>query len=229
VKAAPIRPFWQYYGGKWRAVSRGLYPPPAHDVVIEPFAGAAGYGCHHPDRSVVLVEREPRVAAVWRWLIGATSSDVLALPPIIDRDVREYALPDAPTWLLGFWCGSALASPRQSPSKWRRQGGCKAWSPRIRARMAVDVLRIKRWLVIEGDYVVSPDVFAALGSWCCRRRGQVIVCEAAGADWLPFRPVGRMQAANTRGRGKTEEAVWLRETGSGPAPAQIELFAPAAA
>ena len=49
-----LRPFWAYYGGKWRAAPR--YPRPMHDTIIEPFAGAAGYSLRYPDRNVVLVE-----------------------------------------------------------------------------------------------------------------------------------------------------------------------------
>lgn len=31
-----LRPFWSYYGGKWRIAER--YPRPAFDRIIEPFA-----------------------------------------------------------------------------------------------------------------------------------------------------------------------------------------------
>jgi len=43
-----LRPFWRYYGGKWRAAPR--YPAPRHDLIIEPFAGAAGYAMRYPDQ-----------------------------------------------------------------------------------------------------------------------------------------------------------------------------------
>jgi len=33
-----LKPFWQYYGGKWRAAPH--YPKPRHDTIVEPFAGA---------------------------------------------------------------------------------------------------------------------------------------------------------------------------------------------
>ena len=35
---APLRPFFGFYGGKWRDSPRH-YPPPAHTRIIEPFAG----------------------------------------------------------------------------------------------------------------------------------------------------------------------------------------------
>jgi hypothetical protein len=37
-----LRPFWRYYGGKWRAAPR--YPAPRYDTIIEPFAGRSRRG-----------------------------------------------------------------------------------------------------------------------------------------------------------------------------------------
>ena len=79
--------------------------------------------------------------------------------------------------------------------------------------VARGIPRIRHWTLIEGDYHDSPDVratwfidppyqemgkhypngskdldFEELGRWCQAQRGQVIVCENEGADWLPFRP-----------------------------------------
>lgn len=242
-----IRPFWRYYGGKWRAVEWGHYGEPRHNVIVEPFAGSAGYAMHYPDRDVVLVERNPKVAAVWRWLIGASPSDVLALPPTIDRDVTEYDLPDGPRWLLGFWCNSAAAAPMRTPSAWMRsdKGAAFGWRPALRGRIARDVLRIKHWTLIEGDYTQAPDVtaswfvdppyigkagshypcgsqaidYAALGAWCRTRRGQVVVCEGEGASWLPFGGAFTLKAASVAGKTTCREVVWM----NGPA-AQTVLF-----
>ena len=241
-----IRPFWRYYGGKWRAVSQGRYPEPRHGVIVEPFAGAAGFAMHYPDRDVVLVERNPKVAAVWRWLIAATPGDVLALPPVIDRDVHDFGLPDGAMWMLGFWCNTATASPCRTPSKRFRDGprAHTGWSPTTRARIAADVIRIKHWTLIEGDYTEAPDVesswfidppyqgkagshypfgskrmdYPALGAWCMSRRGQVIVCEGAGADWMPWTGGFRNKAASVAGKTHNVEVLW---TNGAPA---LDLF-----
>jgi hypothetical protein len=49
--------------------------------------------------------------------------------------------------------------------------------------------------------------FPALGRWCRERRGQVIVCEQKGADWLPFED---LKEISTTGGGKrrTMEVFW---------------------
>ena len=57
-----IRPFWKFYGGKWRAAPR--YPRPLYSTIVEPFAGAAGYSTRYYQRDIILVEKEqePRMA-----------------------------------------------------------------------------------------------------------------------------------------------------------------------
>jgi len=47
-----LRPFWRYYGGKFRAAPR--YPTPTHKTIVEPFAGAAGYSLRVDDLRVHL-------------------------------------------------------------------------------------------------------------------------------------------------------------------------------
>lgn len=53
-----LRPFFRYYGAKWRAVHAGLYPEPQHRFICEPFAGAAGYALHYPHLAVELIDRK---------------------------------------------------------------------------------------------------------------------------------------------------------------------------
>ena len=57
-----IRPFFTFYGGKYRAAPR--YPKPKHSRIIEPFAGSAGYSMRYPDLNVTLVDAAPVIAGV---------------------------------------------------------------------------------------------------------------------------------------------------------------------
>ena len=77
---AYLKPFWRYYGGKYRAAPR--YPTPRHDTIVEPFAGAAGYSLRHFERKIVLVEKYAVLAEMWRYLIGASSAEVLRIPTL---------------------------------------------------------------------------------------------------------------------------------------------------
>lgn len=73
-----MRPFFCYYGGKWRAAP--LYPQPEHGTIVEPFAGAAGYATRYPLNRVVLVEKDPILAGLWKYLTRVTARDIWALP-----------------------------------------------------------------------------------------------------------------------------------------------------
>ena len=53
--APQLRPFFGYYGGKWRDAVKH-YPAPQFDIVMEPFAGSAGYALRYAERNVVLCD-----------------------------------------------------------------------------------------------------------------------------------------------------------------------------
>jgi hypothetical protein len=96
---------------------------------------------------------------------------------------------------------------RNSP-KWRDY-----WSEDIKYRIISQLDRIRNWTIIEGSYEDAPDIeahwhidppyhnaagrlyrihqidYAALAEWCVSRKGFVQVCGAAGAKYLPFRPL----------------------------------------
>ena len=228
-----LRPFWAYYGGKWRAAPR--YPRPMHDTIIEPFAGAAGYSLRYPDRKVVLVEKNPKVAATWRYLLRVSAAEVRALPLIRnDQTVSDLDVCEEARLLIGWHLNAGSASPCLRPSAWMRSGikPTSFWGESARERIASQVDRIRHWRIIEGDYTDAPDVdatwfidppyigagkhyptqpadFGALGTWCQTRRGQVMVCENVGATWLPFQPFITIKANDSKNGGKvSHEALW---------------------
>ena len=255
-----MKPFFSYFGSKWRAAPR--YPAPACRRIVEPFAGSAGYATRYPSHDVVLVERDPTVAALWRWLIRVPAAEILALPDLrigaslvecqsVDNlDVR----PEAKT-LIGFWLNAASVQPHKRYSAWARTavtgkpktgGAMLSWGPRVRARLAEQVERIRHWTLIEGDYRQAPEGeatwfidppyeiagriyrhgskeidYQALGDWCRSRVGQVIVCENVGATWLPFRPWRCWDGIMAKRTGKkSDEALWVSPLSKG----QLELL-----
>lgn len=168
-----LRPFFCYYGGKWRAAPK--YPAPEHDTIVEPFAGAAGYATRYADRKVVLVERDPIVAGLWRYLIGASCAEIMRLPnmPLDGSSVDDLpGLCQEARWLIGFWLNGGCSSPRKHPSAWmkhsllggdtwasgRAAGASSYWGSAVRARIASQVDSIRHWQVIEGSYEDAPSV-----------------------------------------------------------------------
>ncbi len=124
---------------------------------MEPFAGAAGYACNYPDRKVVLVEKYPIVAGIWRYLIAVRAAEIRAIPEVDDVAALPAWVPQEARWLVGFWMNDAASSPRRTLSTGRRKLraiGCasQGWTPATRERVATQVERIRHWQVVEGDF-----------------------------------------------------------------------------
>jgi hypothetical protein len=236
VASTGLRPFWRYFGGKWRAAPR--YPAPRYPTIVEPFAGAAGYSLRYPDRRVVLVEKYPVIAGIWRYLIATPSAEILRIPTVDNVDDLPAWVPQEARWLVGFCLHESVTSPGR-----RISAGCLhmrglgrtsyGWCERHRERVAGQVDHIRHWRVIEGDYTTAPRTLASwfidapyqiagykyvhgsrainyahLASWCRTRSGQVIVCEADGAAWMPFRSFGETRGVSGK---RSAEAVWLSD------------------
>jgi site-specific DNA-adenine methylase len=199
-----------YFGSKVASAHR--YPAPKYPVVIEPFAGGAGYSLLHSSKCILLSDTNPDVVDAWQYLIGAGPEEIRALPLLAPgQDVRELGLPRGPTLLIA-WCTNLTAHPSWRLSSWGEKHFARSacfWGPRRREQMARVAGRVKHWSVrcasyeecrdSEATWFVDPPYqasghryphasidYAALAQWCRTRRGQVIVCETEGADWLPF-------------------------------------------
>lgn len=235
MTAPGLRPFFGYYGGKWRDALKH-FPAPVHDTIVEPFAGSAGYSLRYPDRRVILCEIDPVLVGVWSYLVAVSPQEILAIPDVPpDGTVDDLGLGQEAAWLVGFWMNRAAAGPRKSPSSWMRSGirPGSFWGERVRRTIAGQVEHIRHWQVHHGSYETCPtptdatwfidppyqlagqhyrygaaDIdYGHLGAWCRSRPGQVIVCENEGADWLPFQLVGEVKT--TRRTARSREAVWV--------------------
>ena len=160
-----LQPFWRYYGGKNRAAK--LYPAPEHDTIIEPFAGAAGYSCRYHWKKVILVDRSPIIAGVWRYLIKASAEEVLAIPDIPaggSVDDLPAWVPQEARWLAGFWCSTGTTRPSKRPSRWALKHANSAnwsgWGQRARERCARQAAKVSHWQVIQGEYQDAPSIEA---------------------------------------------------------------------
>jgi hypothetical protein len=207
-----LRPFVQYYGGKWRLAEQ--FGPPQRDHVVEPCGGVAGYSCFWEPPKVTLIDADPVVCGVWKYLKRVTSRELMRLPSDISHiDELPSRVCQEAKWLIGFWFDSNCATPRRCRSNWalipkRRRF---YWSETIKMRLASQVDHIRHWNIIEGTYEQAPNIdahwhidppymkagqhyschnvnYRALGRWCKTRSGFIQVCEADGVKWLPFKP-----------------------------------------
>lgn len=210
-----MKPFFTYYGGKYRAAPH--YPAPQYETIVEPFAGAAGYSLRHYQRKVVLLEKSPRLFGLWHYLINVKPSEILQLPLRFDTVDDLVGFPAEAKDLIGFWLNKGTAFPRKTPSAWMR-GGTRPnsyWGEVVRQRIANQVDKIRHWKVLLEGYEAIGEIaepltwfvdppyekagthytygsdridYAHLGRWCQSLKGQVLVCENDGASWLPFQP-----------------------------------------
>lgn len=233
-----LKPFFSYYGGKWRAAPH--YPAPVHRTIVEPFAGAAGYSLRHPERDVILVEKNPVIAGIWRYLIGADPAEVRATPCVDNIDDLPAWVPQGLRSVVGFSMNGGTTAPRRTLSsggRYLRDRGrvFNGWTEAWRERVASQVTHIRHWRILEADYAAAPELevtwfvdppyqgragsfypmgssgidYENLAAWCRARAGQVIVCEGSGATWLPFRDFRTIKANGANGRGgKSKEVIW---------------------
>src|SRR5690348_1211068 len=106
-----MRPFFLLYGGKWR-ISR-VYGPPRYPQVIEPFAGGAGYSVYWEPKHVTLIERDPLIAGLWKYLIKAKPGEILSIPTNVDCRGDLHHQPQEAKPLVGFWFDRARTEPAQ--------------------------------------------------------------------------------------------------------------------
>ena len=203
-------------------------PPPLFDTIIEPFAGAAGYSTRYPDRKIILLEKDPIVASLWKYLIRTPAEEILRIPLLgHDQTTDDLQVCPEARALVGFWLNKGTTSPCRTPSKWMRDGlrPNSFWGETIRERIASQVEGIRHWRCVEGSFTdiprparaatwhVDPPYqrqgtyyrcsareidFGHLGTWCRGLQGQVMVCEQEGADWLPFRPFITIKANESK-------------------------------
>lgn len=241
-----LRPFFPFYGSKWNIARH--YPAPSADLVIEPFAGSAGYATFYGCRKVCLVDADPIVAGVWRFLIKATAAEILALPdmPEVGDSVDNYTIPQEARWLIGFWLNRGSAQPKKSRTAYsaRTDRAQLNWGKRAKQRIAEQLPALSEWSISEGSYdtasseratwFIDPpygekgrfyrvqfDRFADLAHWVKQRRGMTITCEGPGAKWLPFEPLGSFKST----KGRAMELVHIGGEPSVGASATMDLFA----
>lgn len=214
-----------YYYGRKKQLAK-YYPTPAFDTIIEPFAGAAAYSLYKNNwrKKVILIEKDPKVFEIWDWLINhATVEDIKNLPELKvgDRSSEFLHIIHAAT-KMAFHFKTIKVTPVLE----------RNWEISRRV-MLEDLYKIKHWEIINGDYTEAPDVeatwfidppykgdagmgyrfgsntinYQALALWAKARRGEVIFCEGAEGDYLPFRPLVNLKGV----AGKvSKEVVYLQ-------------------
>lgn len=225
-----LKPFINYYGGKYKTSL--IYPEPKHNLIIEPFAGAAGYSLRHYKHKVKLYEKYDDLVKMWQFLIDSSEDDILSLP-IIFESLEKTNIPEGAKILIGFLLNTGTTRPCKTRSKWAKEyeHSGQFWSEKRRKRIAEQVEKIKHWEIhkIENYSEISNEkatwfidppyqkqgihyvhssssiCFNSLGEWCKNLSGQVIICEQEGANWMPWNNYKEVKSNN---KTKTSKEVW---------------------
>ena len=221
---------WGYYGSKSKIVDK--YPAPNYDTIIEPFAGTAQYALRYWDRKVILIDKYDVVCKIWKWLQKCSKKDILSIRQLKfgeNTNNFEWNCQEEKD-LVGFIITGAPTMPKKTASRWKTIARPNTQQFKLEL-IAKNLEKIRHWNIIHGDYKESPDIDATwfidppyvvggkyykygskdidyncLSGWCEQRKGQVIVCEAEGQNWLPF-----VSLVSSRGnRYQHKEVIWTR-------------------
>lgn len=155
---------WSYYGSKSKIAK--LYPAPKHDLIIEPFAGAAWYSVLHNKKNVLLNEKNDVIHQIWHWLINEADPELILRHKdfYLGQDISQLDLGNHHKDLIGFCVNRGSATPKSVVQKWSCQVKSKpnwasttAFALERVARLLPD---IKHWRVVHGDYRDLPNIEA---------------------------------------------------------------------
>jgi hypothetical protein len=225
-----------YFGSKVQSAHR--YPAPRHATIVEPFCGGAGYSLCHRTHAVELRDVNPDVVGAWRYLIETPSAEIMRLPLLAPGESVPSDLEPGARLLIGWNVGMNGARPQGNLVPCSARVPSSFWGESKRRNLAALADQIRHWRVTLGSYEEAPDIeatwfvdgpyfgrvgahyphgseainFRHLAEWCRSRRGQVIVCEGVGAEWLPFEAHHVHASAPTHdrpGRRRSTEVLWL--------------------
>jgi site-specific DNA-adenine methylase len=196
-----------YFYGRKKQIAK-YYPKPLFDTIIEPFAGSAAYSLHDDNwkKNVILIEKDERVANIWKWLIEkATPEEILALPNLkVGEKTSNFLHIIHAVTKQAFYYKTIKVTPVLA----------RNWEISKRY-IANNLFKVKHWKLIVDDYTLSPDIdatyfidppyqyrsglgynhgsdsldFTDLAKWAKNRQGEIIFCEGKNATYLPFKPL----------------------------------------
>ena len=225
-----------YYYGRKKQIAKH-YPAPNFDTIIEPFAGSAAYSLFKDNwkKKVILIEKDPKVAAIWNWLINsATVEEIKQLPDLkVGEKSSEFLHIIHAATKMAFHFKTIKVTPVLE----------RNWEISRRV-FAENLYKIRHWEIYNDDYSVAPDIeatwfidppyknapglgykfssklidYQALAEWALQRKGEVIFCEGEYGDYLPFEPLLELKGV----AGKTSKEVIYYQ--SQVTPQQQKLF-----
>ena len=224
---------FRYFGSKNAQI--GTYPPPPKGMrIIEPFCGSAGYARRYFYRDVIISDPYPAISSIWLWIQQASRRDIVSLPMLplgsSVTNCKQLSIPEK--LLLGF--ANKMGAPQPADKVTRMS---RVAIPAMKKKLLALCGKIDHWVIMSKGYKEIPNQRAMwfidppyqlkgsryvrssdginydqLAEWCKSRYGVCVVCEASGADWLPFEEAYKLR---TQGGADTIEMVWRHDRDGG--------------
>lgn len=156
---------FSYYGGKSKIAE--LYPAPKHDLIIEPFAGAAAYAFRHArrgsGRTAWLNDLDERVGSIWEFLLSPDAADWVenVWPRTVNegRTFNDYLPDDSPNGLIELFRAEANQGTQGARGVHNvvTSMGAKCW-PRTKGKLLDIIPLISHWRFTRRDYssIIHP-------------------------------------------------------------------------
>ena len=133
---------------------------------------------------------------------------------------------DPEKWTIGLFLNPGSSVPKKSP------GNFCDWDENHRKLLSEELYKIKHWTIKNESYETAPNIkatwfidppysgpggkyytnnkidYTSLGIWCKDRQGQTIVCENAGATWLPFNDLVDLKGQ----KHNRKEVMWYNDS-----------------
>lgn len=236
-----LRSAWSYYGGKGRIAHRYPAPCHQTIIEPFAGAAGYSMYWASQSHEVVLSDIDPIVTGMWEFLKSRDAAEYIRrVPEQLDPGTkisdRFVGWPEPMIRLLQAEANQGTQGARGVHDQVTTMGS-KCW-PRVRRKLEWARSQCAYWTILKEPYYALPDVeatwfvdppyqgeagrryrcgsqnidFAHLAEWCRSRKGQVIVAEGEGADWLPFQPL--MDRAGIKSRyqiSSRKEMIWTND------------------
>jgi hypothetical protein len=239
-----IKAPFSYYGGKSK-IAHVYPRPQYGLIIEPFAGSAAYSWRHREGHDVWVNDLDPRTHAIWRFLTRSDAlaqvhqwvpDTVTAGTKVLDLVLEELA-DDGLIELMRSEANQGTQGAKGVHDQITKMGA-KCW--KLRRKMEQVIPAVSTWHVTNLDYKELPDVeatwfvdppysniaggryrtgsgldYGELADWVRSRKGQVIVCENAGANWLPFRPLEhrRVSIRSRYHKADAREVMWTNEGG----------------
>lgn len=185
---------------------------------------------------VILIEKDPRVVETWRKLLAMSVEEVLSYPiPQAGERTEDFLIMTCAHSNAVAGCTYMTVTNRMAEQVAKMFRRIARVLEAAKEKVEITQGDYRDTPDIEGTWFIDPPYsltgrgaegnnrpqglgyargcrsdgidFEALGEWCRSRMGQKIVCEYAGATWLPFRPLEGGGAFDSMSR-SAGEVVW---------------------